>query len=252
MSRPIITRRSLLVGLAGVTAAGCAPSKPDAGFLGAMQRFNGRVQGALNSGSKLAAEPSESERTPLDAFPIYHIGPGLPEVSPGWALEVSGLVDRPLRLELRDLQKLARTEMRVRHHCVEGWSAVADWHGVRLGDLARTAGAKPDARFVEFVSFEPTSAMKSGHDMDSPGGMFATKPFYTSSWDLESALHPQTLIAYGMNGQPLGLDHGGPARLYSANKLGYKMVKWLQAIRFLPHPTGGFWEDQGYEWFAGV
>ena len=68
----------------------------------------------------------------------------------------------------------------------------------------------------------------------------------------ECALHPQTLLAYGMNGRPLGTLHGGPLRLYSATKLGYKMVKWLRAVRVMPHATGGYWEDRGYEWFAGV
>jgi DMSO/TMAO reductase YedYZ molybdopterin-dependent catalytic subunit len=75
---------------------------------------------------------------------------------------------------------------------------------------------------------------------------------YSSSWDRASALHSQTLLAYGMNGRPLGRLHGGPVRLYSAVKLGYKMVKWLSSLRFLHHPTGGYWEDMGYEWFAGV
>ena len=123
------------------------------------------------------------------------------------------------------------TRTRVRHHCVEGWSAVAAWEGVRLSEVARLAGVDPRARYVEFRSFE------SG---------------YYSSWDVESALHPQTLLAYGMNGEPLATEYGAPLRLYSAVKLGYKMVKYLAEVNFLPMRTGGYWEDQGYEWFAGV
>ncbi len=119
----------------------------------------------------------------------------------------------------------------MRHQCVEGWSAVAAWDGVRLSEIARLAGVDPRARSVEFVSFEPG---------------------YFSSWDRESGLHPQTILAYGMNGDRLQTGYGAPLRLYSAVKLGYKMVKYLLEVNFLPVRTGGYWEDHGYEWFAGV
>lgn len=121
--------------------------------------------------------------------------------------------------------------MRVRHHCVEGWTAVASWEGVRLSEIGRLADVDPAARYVEFRSFEPG---------------------YWSSWDLASAFHPQTILAYGMDGAPLAREHGAPLRLYSAVKLGYKMVKYLLAVNFLPGRSGGYWEDQGYEWYAGV
>ena len=127
--------------------------------------------------------------------------------------------------------QLPRTTFRVRHYCVEGWSAVASWHGVQLRELARLVGADATTPYVEFRSFD------SG---------------YFSSWDAESALHPQSILAYGMNGEPLLPGHGAPLRLYAPVKLGYKMVKYLTAVRFLPRATGGTWEDQGYEWFAGV
>ncbi len=134
-------------------------------------------------------------------------------------------------LTVADLERLPRTSLRVRHHCVEGWSAVASWQGVRLSEIARLAGMDPRARYVEFRSFD------SG---------------YYSSWDLESTLHAQTVLAYGMNGEPLTREHGAPVRLYAAVKLGYKMVKYLTEVSFLPVRTGGTWEDRGYEWFAGV
>jgi DMSO/TMAO reductase YedYZ molybdopterin-dependent catalytic subunit len=126
---------------------------------------------------------------------------------------------------------MTRTDVRIRHHCVEGWTAVASWHGVALAEIAARAGADPRAAFVEFRSFD------SG---------------YWSSWDRASALHPQTILAYGMNGERLTPAHGAPVRLYAAVKLGYKMVKYLTEVSFLPRQTGGYWEDQGYEWFAGV
>ena len=231
------TRRRFLAaavrsaGVVALGAVGCDSRHPQAGFLGLMERANERFQRALFDPGRLAPELSEEEESDPADFPAYKIGPIYPPAPPGWALRVTGLVARPLALGLDDLRRLPGTRTRVRHHCVEGWSAVASWEGVRLSEVARLAGADPRARYVEFRSFEPG---------------------YFSSWDLESALHPQTILAYGMNGELLSREHGAPARLYSAVKLGYKMVKYLSEVSFLPVRTGGYWEDQGYEWFAGV
>jgi DMSO/TMAO reductase YedYZ molybdopterin-dependent catalytic subunit len=231
------TRRTFLAsGLrgAGLVALGglsCDGRRPQAGFLGLMEQVNERFQRALFDPDRLAPELDASEATPYGDFPKYKISRTFPVAPSGWALAVRGLVARPLTLSLADLERLPRVRTRVRHHCVEGWSAVAAWDGVRLSELARLAGADPRARYVEFRSFD------SG---------------YWSSWDVESALHPQTLLAYGMNGEPLPVEHGAPLRLYSAVKLGYKMVKYLTEVSFLPVRSGGYWEDQGYEWFAGV
>jgi DMSO/TMAO reductase YedYZ molybdopterin-dependent catalytic subunit len=218
-------------GLVALGAAGCDGSRPHAGFLGLMERANERFQRALFDPSRLAPELGEEEETALADFPKYKISREFPIAPAGWSLAVRGLVARPLTLSIADLEALPRTRTRVRHHCVEGWSAVAAWEGVSLAELARRVGVDPRARYVEFRSFD------SG---------------YWSSWDLESALHPQTLLAYGMNGERLRVEHGAPLRLYSAVKLGYKMVKYLTEVSFLPDRTGGYWEDRGYEWFAGV
>jgi DMSO/TMAO reductase YedYZ molybdopterin-dependent catalytic subunit len=236
MSSPTTRRRFLVGGLrsAGVLALGglaCDSERPHAGFLGAMERVNERFQRALFDPSRLAPELPEEDQTEPDEFPAYKISQEFPVVPGGWALVVRGLVARSLTLSAAELQRLPRTRVRVRHHCVEGWSAVASWDGVRLSEIARIAGVDPRARYVEFRSFD------SG---------------YYSSWDLESALHPQTILAYGMNGAPLPAEYGAPLRLYSAVKLGYKMVKYLTEVSFLPVRTGGYWEDRGYEWFAGV
>jgi DMSO/TMAO reductase YedYZ molybdopterin-dependent catalytic subunit len=196
-----------------------------------MERANERFQRALFDPNRLAPELGEDEETPYEDFPKYKISRRFPLAPAGWTLAVGGLVAHPLALSLADLIRLPRTRTRVRHHCVEGWTAVASWDGVRLSELARLAGADPAAGYVEFRSFD------SG---------------YWSSWDRDSALHPQTILAYGMNGAPLSVEHGAPLRLHSAVKLGYKMVKYLTEVRFLPARTGGYWEDQGYEWFAGV
>ncbi len=231
------TRRGLIVsglratGLAALGGLACDSGRPRDGFLGAMERLNERLQRSMFDPQRLAPELTEARQTPIADFPKYKIGLDYPAAPAGWALEVGGLVSRPAMLSLEALQRLPRTRVRVRHHCVEGWTAVASWDGVRLSEIARLVGADPRARYVEFRSFEPG---------------------YWSSWDLESALHPQTILAYGMDGGPLAQEYGAPLRLYSAVKLGYKMVKYLLTVNFIPARTGGYWEDQGYEWFAGV
>jgi DMSO/TMAO reductase YedYZ molybdopterin-dependent catalytic subunit len=139
--------------------------------------------------------------------------------------------DAALRLTLEELTALPRTELRLEHFCVEGWSAVAVRAGVRVSDLARLAGLSPDARYVDFQSFDDG---------------------YHESWDLDSALHPQTLIVYGQDGKLLSPEFGAPARVYSPVKLGYKSTKYLTSVMFLAERNGGYWSDQGYEWFAGT
>jgi DMSO/TMAO reductase YedYZ molybdopterin-dependent catalytic subunit len=218
-------------GVLALGALGCDSRHPKQGFLGLMEGVNERFQGALFDPKRLAPELPESALTPPGQVPAYLIGTEYPAAPAGWALRVGGLVARPLVLSAADLERLPRTRVRVRHHCVEGWTAVSGWDGVRLSEIADLVKPDPRVRFVEFRSFE--------------GG-------YYSSWDLPSALHPQTILAYGMNGEPLARQYGAPLRLYSAVKLGYKMVKWVNEVSFLPVKTGGYWEDQGYEWFAGV
>ena len=135
-------------------------------------------------------------------FPAYYIAPTVPvwdAVARGpWALQVDGLVTRPLRLSLDELVRLPQTQQRVDHFCVEGWNAVATWWGVRLRELARIAGVRPEARYVDFQTFD------RGDDKD-----------FHESWDLESALHPQTLVAYAKDGAFLPPAYGAPARIHS-------------------------------------
>ncbi|WP_375755447.1 molybdopterin-dependent oxidoreductase [Corallococcus exercitus] len=231
MPERVLTRRRVLLGAAALATSACDSQRPRAGFLGAMDRFNERAQAALFSPTRLAPEEPAGQLTPPGDFPHYFLSDTVPLAPAGWRLEVGGLVARPRAFSLEELRQLPRTDFRIRHHCVEGWSAVASWHGVRVSDLAQAVGMDPRAGFVEFRSFDQG---------------------YYSSWDAPSALHPQTVLAYGMNGAPLIPGHGAPLRLYSGVKLGYKMVKYLTTVRFLPEATGGTWEDRGYEWFAGV
>jgi DMSO/TMAO reductase YedYZ molybdopterin-dependent catalytic subunit len=198
------------------------------------ERKNEAIERALFRHTAMDA-PIAGVRLTGDALPSYFISKTVPiwnESQRGkWMLEISGLVNRPLKLTLDDLQKLPRTTQRVNHYCVEGWTAVEEWTGCRLRDLARVAGVQPAAKYVDFQSFD------NG---------------YHESWDIESALHPQTVVAYGLDGRMLGPAHGAPARVYSPTKLGYKNTKYLTRIMFMPLRNGGYWSDQGYEWYGGV
>jgi len=179
--------------------------------------------------------PVAGARLAGDALPSYYISKTVPvwnEAERGvWTLELGGLVDRPMKLTLANLLEMPRVHHRVNHYCVEGWTAVEQWTGVKLSALARLAGVRSPARYVDFESFDDG---------------------YHESWDIESAMHPQTVVAYGLDGRMLGPAHGAPARVYSPVKLGYKNTKYLTRIMFLPNRTGGYWSDKGYEWYAGV
>jgi len=170
-----------------------------------------------------------------NAFPMYFISKTVPMWDTAtrgpWTLEVSGLVDRPMRFTLEDLVKLPSRRQRVDHFCVEGWNAVAEWWGVRVSELARVVGARADAKYVDFRSF----------DSD-----------FHESWDLESATHPQTIVAYAKDGKFLPAGYGAPARLHSPIKLGYKNTKYLTSVVFMEKRNGGYWSDQGYEWYGGT
>ncbi len=231
MSDRIITRRALLASGVLAGAAACDSQSPRTGFLGRMERWNERVERALFREGSRGPTYAAADETPIANMPAYFVSDTMPVAPHDWALEIGGLVEHPLVLTLRELRRMTRTDMRVEHHCVEGWSVIESWHGVRLRDIAERVRVDRRARFVEFRSFD------SG---------------YWSSWDMESAMHPQTMLAYGVAGQPLGPEHGAPLRLYSAIKLGYKNVKYLTKVNFLPVETGGYWEDRGYEWYAGT
>lgn len=168
-------------------------------------------------------------------LPSYYISQTVPvwdeSVRGKWSLEVSGLVANPVRLTLADLQKLPQVSNRVNHYCVEGWTAVETWTGVPFTELARIVRVDQDAHFVDFQSFDDD---------------------YHESWDIESAMHKQTVVAFGLDGKLLEPAHGAPARVYSPVKLGYKNTKYLTKIVFMPKMNGGYWSDEGYEWYGGV
>jgi DMSO/TMAO reductase YedYZ molybdopterin-dependent catalytic subunit len=232
--------RRTFLSLAGTSVAGallgaCNSRGPEAAkpLLRWTERGNEAVERALFRHTVMDAP--DARRLAGRALPRYFISRRVPvwdEAARGpWALEVTGLVRRPLRLSLDRLTRLPRVTQRVNHYCVEGWMAVTEWTGVRVSTLAKLAEVLPEAGYVDFQSFD------SG---------------YHESWDLESALHRQTLIAYGWEGGMLTSAHGAPARLHSPVKLGYKSVKYLTRVVFLPERNGGYWSDKGYEWYAGT
>ncbi|ARV57465.1 oxidoreductase [Nostocales cyanobacterium HT-58-2] len=149
-----------------------------------------------------------------------------------YRLIIDGEVNNPLSLSLAEIQSLPLTSMIIRHVCVEGWAAIVQWGGVRLREIVALAQPYKNVRYVYFQSGDG----------------------YYSSWDIASALHPQTLLAYQKNGEPLPVENGAPLRLASPIKLGYKQSKWVTKITLVSQLSlfKGYWEDKGYEWFAGL
>lgn len=201
------------------------------GIRHAASRINDRLSEALVSHGRLAPKYDPSMRG--TAFPNYHISAMTPTVADpaAWRLSVSGLVRRPMLFSVADLRRLARLSYTVKHHCVEGWSAVATWAGTPFQAVAEQVEVLPAARYVRFDSFDAG--------------------FY-NGWDLKSALHPETMLAWAFNDRDLMPDHGAPVRVYAPHKLGYKLTKYLTTVTFTAERPGGYWEDQGYPWFGGV
>jgi len=240
--------------------AACGSDGPDAahGLLRTAQRRNEVVERWLFRHTAMD-HARRSAVTAGSSFPSYYVAPVVPvwnQATMGpWALDVTGRVARPTRFTLDALQRLPRVTQRVDHFCVEGWNAVASWSGVRVSELARLVGADPAARYVDFRSFDVAHPGSATDDAKrNPAAVLDPRAGggYHECWDRESAMHPQTLIAYGMDGHLLGAAHGAPARLHSPVKLGYKNTKYLTQVVFLTERTGGYWSDQGYEWYAGT
>ena len=165
-----------------------------------------------------------------------------------YRLVVDGLVERPARFSLAELRAMPSRTQITRHDCVEGWSCIGKWAGVRLSHVLDAVGVKPDARYVVF------------HCADTPDeASFGDEPehFY-GSIDVQAARHEQTILAYDFNGAPLEIPHGAPLRVRVERQLGYKMSKYVMRIELvdsfahLGDGHGGYWEDNGYTWYAGV
>ncbi|PSB32012.1 molybdopterin-dependent oxidoreductase [Chlorogloea sp. CCALA 695] len=197
----------------------------------AFEPLNQRLEELLLNPQQPVPEFSISAIEP-DALIInsYRFTPKIDTVK--FRLLVEGDVDNPLSLSMADIQQMPHTSMIIRHVCVEGWAAIVQWGGLQLRDIVVLAKPKSNVRYIYFESADG----------------------YYESWDIASALHPQTLMAYEKNGQPLPVENGAPLRLASPIKLGYKQSKWVTRIVLVEKllPIKGYWEDQGYEWFAGL
>ncbi|MEH2295402.1 molybdopterin-dependent oxidoreductase [Nostoc sp.] len=231
--RTLSRRRLLQVsGLSGVgfLLDGCGTSLFSNNVRQISEPLNQRLQALLLSQKPIPEFPVsaiEADKLLINTFDFT------PQIDPAqFRLKIDGEVSNAMQLSMADIQKLPLTSMVIRHICVEGWAAIVQWGGVRLRDLVALVQPKSNVRYVYFKSADG----------------------YYESWDLASAVHPQTLMAYQKNGQPLSADNGAPIRLASPIKLGYKQSKWVTQITFVSNllPIKGYWEDQGYEWFGGL
>ena len=163
-----------------------------------------------------------------------------------WRLQVTGLVQKPLSISLEQLQSMPSRTQITRHDCVEGWSCIAQWTGTPLSIVLDEAVVKPEARYVMF------------HCMDSIDRSLAGNILYYGSIDLIDARHPQTLLAYGMNSKALPVENGAPLRVRVERQLGYKQPKYVNKIELVDdfskigQGKGGYWEDNGYDWYGGI
>ena len=161
-----------------------------------------------------------------------------------YRLEVGGLVDKPASLSLAELRALPSRTQITRHDCVEGWSAIGKWKGAKLSALLDMVHPLSAARYVMFYCADP---------MEENGA----SPYYESI-DMDDAFHPQTLLAYELNDKALPIPNGAPLRLRVERQLGYKHAKYIMRIELVERfdhiagGKGGYWEDNGYEWYAGI
>jgi DMSO/TMAO reductase YedYZ molybdopterin-dependent catalytic subunit len=233
-SRRDLLRLGLTAGAASLAGACGWQGGPLLPLLRGASRVNDVVgEKVLLSAHRLAPQYPVSARTPERHFPAYSITHPVPQLADAgsWALEVGGLVRQPLRLTLEMLHALPRVRYTVKHHCVEGWSAIATWTGAPVSSVVALVQPTAAAQYLRFDTFDRG---------------------YFNGWDLKSAMHPQTILAYAFNDRPLAAAHGAPLRLYSPIKLGYKLTKYLTKMTFTAERPGGFWEDQGYPWLGGV
>jgi DMSO/TMAO reductase YedYZ molybdopterin-dependent catalytic subunit len=249
-------RRRLLAALAagGATLlAGCEKLNNAAGFRSLLARADGPTESALD-----ALTPDDAlaeEFTEADISPVFKANgsrnPQTPEYLAAkangfadWRLRIEGRVRQPLALSLAELRARPSRMQITRHDCVEGWSCIGKWTGTPLGALLMQAEPTPEARFVVF---------RCADSLDNDDRR------YYESCHLREAFHPQTILAYDLNGAPLDVAHGAPLRLRLERKLGYKQAKYLMAIELVDslatigEGQGGYWEDHhGYQWHAGI
>jgi DMSO/TMAO reductase YedYZ molybdopterin-dependent catalytic subunit len=243
-------RRFIAVGSAGLLA-GCDRLNSSPAFRGLLRSAEGltmRAQRLVSARDALAREYAEADMSPRfrsngTAMPrTSEYAQHLAENFANWRLVVDGLVAQPLSIPIQALRAMPHRVQITRHDCVEGWSAIGKWHGVPLSRILEAAGLSTRAKYIVF------------HCADR----FGDKPYYESI-DLIDAFHPQTILAFGMNGHLLPVPNGAPLRLRVERQLGYKHAKYVQRIEAVESLAGiyggkgGYWEDNvDYEWYAGI
>ena len=234
---PDPTRRLFLRGAASLGTltflTGCDIIDGDTaeGVLRKISSFNDGVQALLFNPNTLAPTFPESAITRPFPFNGYYDEDEAPEVDgPSYKLEVGGLIDNKEPWALDKLYALPQERQITRHVCVEGWSAIGDWSGVRLSDFLKRLGADTRAKYVWFQCAEG----------------------YSNTIDMATALHPQTILAFKYGSEILPRKYGFPMKCRIPTKLGFKNPKYITALYVQNNDAGGYWENQGYNWFSGL
>jgi DMSO/TMAO reductase YedYZ molybdopterin-dependent catalytic subunit len=227
--RGLITRGLSLGGLALLSGCDLSTHSGVDEALWRVMHFDDRVQAALFSRQRLAKTFPVSAVTKPFRFNAYYEEWQVRETPPDWRLELAGLIQDKAPWTVAQLRALPRESQVTRHICIEGWSQIGQWGGVPLHAFLRRIGADLRARYVAFKCFDG----------------------YSTSIDMPSALHPQTILTLDFLGKPLTPEWGAPVRLRIPTKLGFKSAKNISSITVTNTYPGGYWENQGYNWFSG-
>jgi DMSO/TMAO reductase YedYZ molybdopterin-dependent catalytic subunit len=230
-------RRNFLRGAASLGAltflTGCDIIDGDAAesVLRKVSEFNDAAQAAIFNPNKLAPTYPESAITRPFPFNAYYSEDEAPVVDPAtYKLEIAGLADNKKPWTLEELNALPQVSQITRHVCVEGWSAIGSWQGVLFSDFLKRIGADTRARYVWFKCAEG----------------------YTNTLDMPTLLHPQTQLTLKYDNKTLPRACGFPIKIRTPTKLGFKQPKYVVALEVTNEDKGGYWEDQGYNWFSGL
>jgi DMSO/TMAO reductase YedYZ molybdopterin-dependent catalytic subunit len=234
---PDPARRAFLRGAASLGAlavlGGCDIIDGEAAesVLRKISRFNDGAQALLFNPNRLAPTYPESAVTKPFPFNGYYSEDEAPEVDGDtWKLEVGGLVDSKKPWTLAELNEVPQERQITRHVCVEGWSAIGDWTGIRLSEFLKRIGADTRAKYVWFQCAEG----------------------YSNTIDMPTALHPQTQLTLKFANETLPRKYGFPMKCRMPTKLGFKNPKYITALYVQNNDAGGYWENQGYNWFSGL
>ena len=248
--------RTALASVGGLALAGCDRLSGNAAFVDVLKSAEQLSHGAqrLVAGRQAMAQ----EFSPADVAAHFRANGTLVPADADyqalmrggfkdWQLQVGGLVEQPAAFTLAELRAMPSRAQITRHDCVEGWSTIGTWKGVPLSHVLAQVKPRPNANYVVFHCADSMESPSAGHDSK-----------YYESVDLDDAYHVQTVLAYELNDQPLPVNNGAPLRVRIERQLGYKHAKYLMRIELVDRfdrirgGAGGYWEDNGYEWYAGI